>query len=627
MKMDQFVNFLRPLRRLAFSCRLFLPAVLAALTLAACQKQADTPLIVTRMVLVEGEEVIVTRVVLQTIQVPVVATPATHEVTKPVALDVSFRASAMPVIDPQRLLSRHGVDLVENLFVGLTRLNRGTNQVEPELAYSWEVSDDGRTWTFHLRDDLFWVQPVAPSRLNARSLLEVRAARQVTADDAVYAIRRLCHPTSTVPDVFIFFIIEGCEEANNTPLNESLPPEAVEHVGARAIDPFTLQITLVRPSAYFLTLTTLWPMRPLPVEIVATEGDRWTEPEYLLTSGPFVVSPRSLAGARTTLERNPFWPLPFEGNVDVVNIVYVRNDEESFQLWEGRSLDLAPLPDSERARLLRSSPTKVELVPEPEVHYLAYNFNSPAFRHVEVRRALGAAINRERLIREVFGGRGLPMRHFTPPGSVGALSLETTVGTGYSPDVARHQMAASSLVNCRFMPPVTFLVSASDQALQLAELLRDMWRSELGCDDKQFEIEQVQFGTLLATTRRDAGALRPDLWTLAWAAYFPDAHNWLAYVLHCTDSHNRQNRPCSEADQLMDQAAVATDQETREQLYRQIERLFFGSDGIEPLTPLFVRANYTLRHAWITYPAPPLGSTRYDQITVDATVKELERLR
>jgi hypothetical protein len=78
---------------------------------------------------------------------------------------------------------------------------------------------------------------------------------------------------------------------------------------------------------------------------------------------------------------------------------------------------------------------------------------------------------------------------------------------------------------------------------------------------------------------------------------------------------------------LMDQAAVATDQETREQLYRQIERLFFGSDGIEPLTPLFVRANYTLRHAWITYPAPPLGSTRYDQITVDATVKELERLR
>jgi oligopeptide transport system substrate-binding protein len=625
--MDRFVNFLFALALWrTLLCRLPWLAAITVLTLVACQKQADVPLVVTRMVLVEGEEIIVTRVVLQTIQVPVVATAKADEVKKPVELDISFRGS-MPLVDPQQSLGRNGVDLVENLFAGLTQLNRETNRVEPELAHSWEVSDDGRTWTFHLREDFFWVRPITPSRLSARSPLEVRAARQVVADDVAFAIRRLCHPGSAVPDVFIFFIIEGCEQVNSTAVRESQSPEALEQVGVRAIDAFTLQITLVRPAAYFLTLTGLPPMRPLPAEIVSAEGDRWTEPEHILTSGPFVVSPQSLEGARTTLERNPFWPLPFAGNVDVVNIVYVSNDEDSFQLWESRSLDLAPLPDSERARILRSSPTKVELIPDPEVHYLAYNFNSPAFRHPEVRRAFGAAINRERLIREVFGGRGLPVRHFTPPGNVGALSLDATVGTGYSPDVARHQMASSSLVNCRFMPPVTFLVSASDQALQLAELLRDMWRIELGCDDKQFEIEQVQFGTLLATTRRDAGALRPDLWSLAWASYYPDAHNWLTYVLHCTDSHNRQNRPCSEADQLMDQAAVVTDQESREQLYRQVERLFFGSDGIEPLTPLFVRANYTLRHAWITYPAPPVGSTRYDQITVDATVKELERLR
>jgi oligopeptide transport system substrate-binding protein len=626
MKMNRFVNFPRAVGERVLLFRLPLLALLPVLMLIACQKQADVPLIVTRMVLVEGEEVIVTRVVLQTIQVPVVTTAVANELQKPVELDISFQGS-MPGLDPQANMSRSGIDLVENLFAGLTRLNHETNRVEPELARSWEVSDDGRTWTFYLRDDFFWVEPVAPSRLGSRGSLEVRAARQVVADDVVYAVRRLCHPGSAVPDVFIFFVIEGCEQANSTAVAESEPVEAVELVGARAIDAFTLQITLTRPAAYFLTLTALWPLRPIPPEILAGQDDRWPAPENILTSGPFVISPQSLEGARTTLERNPFWPLPFQGNVDVVNILYVRNEDESFRLWESRTLDLAPLPDSERNRILRSQPTKVELVPQPELYYLAYNFNSPAFRHPEVRRAFSAAINRERLIREVFGGRGLPMRHFTPPGTVGAPSLDATIGTGYSPDVARHQMAASSLVNCRFMPPVTFLVSASDQALQLAELLREMWRSELGCDDKQFEIEQVQFGTLLATTRRDAGGLRPDLWNLAWAAYFPDAHNWLGYVLHCTDSQNRQNRPCSQADELMDQAAVTTDQDEREQLYRQVERLFFGSDGIEPLSPLFVRADYSLRQAWITYSAPTSGGARYDLVTVDAIVKELERLR
>lgn len=600
--------------------------LLPVLLFTACQQQVDVPLVVTRMVLVEGEEVVVTRVVLQTIQVPVVATAVADEVQRPMVLDISFQGS-MPNLDPQRSLDRNGVDLVENLFASLTRINHETNRVEAELAHSWEISDDGRTWTFYLRDDFFWVEPITPSRLAARAPLEVRAVRQVVADDVVYAIKRLCHPNSAVPDVFIFFVIEGCARANSTAVPENTPPGALDMVGAQAIDAFTVQIKLERPAAYFLTLTTLWPLRPLPFELIDLYGQEWAAPETVLTSGPFVISPQSLGGARTTLERNPFWSLPFSGNVDIVNILYVRDEDESFTLWESRSLDLAPLPDSERARILRSNPIKVELVPEPELYYLAYNFNSPAFRHPEVRRAFGAAINRERLIREVFGGRGLPMRHFTPPGTVGAISLEATLGTGYSPDVARHQMASSPLVNCRFMPPVTFLVSASDQALQLAELLREMWRSELGCDENQFAIEQVQFGTLLATTRRDAGGLRPDMWNLAWSAYFPDAHNWLTYVLHCTESHNRQNRPCSEADELMNQAALTTDQEIREQLYRQVERLFFGSDGIEPLTPLFVRANYTLRHAWITYTPAPYGGIRYDSVTVDATVKELERLR
>jgi hypothetical protein len=114
------------------------------------------------------------------------------------------------------------------------------------------------------------------------------------------------------------------------------------------------------------------------------------------------------------------------------------------------------------------------------------------------------------------------------------------VGVGYSPDLARQLMDGSIFGDCRLMPPVTYMVSSSDIALQQAELVRQMWMEELGCTEEQIMIEQVQFGVLLANTRPDAGFQRPDLWDLGWASYYPDQANWLGDVLHCEDSENRQ---------------------------------------------------------------------------------------
>jgi oligopeptide transport system substrate-binding protein len=605
-------------RRISQLCLL----ALMVLALVACQKATNSPLVVTRVVMVGGQEVVVTRVVLQTVQAPAVATAALAESVRPVELDLSFRG-ALPNLDPHRPVDRNGMTLIENLFVGLTSYNHQTNQVESALAHEWEVSDNGRVWTFYLRDDFFWVRPLPPPRFNANAPLEVRAVRQVTAADMVYTIQRVCQPETGTPDVFLLFVIEGCEALN---LGSAPAAEESASVGARALDDFTLQITLVRPAAHFLTLTSMWLLRPLPAESIAEYKDRWTDPENLMTNGPFVMSPQSLGGTRTILQHNPFWPIAFAGNIDIVNIVYLQDDEDAFRLWESRNLDLSPLPAAERARILRNSPTKAELIIVPELFYIAYNFNSPVFRHPEVRRAFGAAINRDRLIREVYGGRGFPMRHFTPPGAVGAIAIDE-VGTGYSPDEARRQMASSRLVDCRFMPSITYLVSSSDLALQQAELLREMWAAELGCRAESIVLEQVQFGALLANTRRDAGALRPDMWELAWAPYYPDAHNWLTAVLHCVESENRQNRPCSEVDELMQQATLTIDQAERQQLYRQAERLFFGPDGIEPISPLYVRGRYMLRHSWLTYTPALFGGEQFHTYSIDPIVKELERLR
>ncbi len=287
---------------------------------------------------------------------------------------------------------------------------------------------------------------------------------------------------------------------------------------------------------------------------------------------------------------------------------------------------MSPVPSADQANILSRHAQRVRFVPEQAVFYLAYNFESEVFSNPAVRKAFGWAIDRERLIREAHGGQGLPMRHLLPPGVFGAPPIEQ-VGSGYNPDRAREQMALSGFADCRLMPPVTYMVSASDLALQQAELLREMWQEELNCPEDNIIIEQVQFGTLLANTRPDAGAARPDLWDLGWASYYPDANNWMQDVLHCSHSENRQNRSCEEVDTLIDDAAVSTLPELRIDLYRQIENMFFAADGLEPISPLYARAVYQLVHNWIQFAPASFGGQQYDTFMVDNTIKELEKSR
>jgi ABC-type oligopeptide transport system substrate-binding subunit len=365
-------------------------------------------------------------------------------------------------------------------------------------------------------------------------------------------------------------------------------------------------------------------MRPVPVERVLELGEEWAAADNLVASGPFLLSRESVPGTQTVLVRNPYWPIAFNGNVDRVNLLQL-SAEEAYDLWSRNRLDLAPVPDENQAQVLNRYDTRVELVPGQAVFYLAFNYDSPAFSSPALRRAFGAAIDRDRLIREVHGGQALPMRHFAPPGIFGAPLLDE-VGTGYSPDLARQELAASGFGDCRLLPPLRILVSSSDLALQQVELIRDMWMEELGCLESQFTIEQAQFGALLANTQANAQD-RPDMWELGWASAYPDENNWVGEVIHCTESENRQRRPCSQIDDIIRQAAVLDAQDGRVDLYRQIERALFGEGGELPLIPLFVRAEYALRQGWLNYRPAPFGGEQYDTYFVDAGVKELERGR
>jgi oligopeptide transport system substrate-binding protein len=579
-------------------------------------------------------EAVVTRIVERIAFVTRTPDP-THQTTgsmEPVELDLSLRGS-IPDLDPARAESEAQLDLVQNLFIGLTNYNADTNSIEPELATEWEVSPDGLDWTFRLRDDVFWVQPKRP-RPGSTELWSVDPLRPVTADDVVFAIERLCAREVDSPLAFTLFLIDGCSELYRKP---EPTDEDRAAIGIRAPSDTTLEIRLTKPAAYFLSMTSMPLFQPVPRDRVTELGSQWrTEagrvgtgwqtPNNLVTSGPYFPVTTNTTERSAVFHRNPLWPIGKPGNVNVINIYFFSDDMDAFEMWQARGLDIAPLPTSDRESFLRRTPDKALLIPEPVLFYIGFDFGSSVFREPEVRRAFSAAIDREELIEQIYSGRGEPMRHATVPGTIASLPVGE-VGVGYSPDFARQQMAASSFRSCRLLPPVTMLVSSADLSMRQAELIREMWIKELDCVKENIVLEQVQFGELLANTRPDSVS-RPDFWELAWAPSFPDAHNFLNDLLHCTDSENRPNRPCSEADSIQQQGSSTHDPAQRSALYRQVESQFFGENGIFPIIPLYIRARFVVTHDWVDKFTPvTFGGQQWDRIILDSDLKDLERSR
>ena len=625
----EFTGFKRIWQKPARYLNFFIPIIFGFI-LAACQPTVSESIVVTEVVKLGDIEVIITRVI-EVVDTPTPTPPPPPVQIRPIELDLAY-LGVLQNLDPQQASQKSSLDLIENLFAGLTNFNPETEQVEPELATHWDINGDGRTWTFHLRDDIFWINPGDPP-IDPGAKWQIETIRSVTANDILFALQRACQLETNTPDAFLLFIISGCEE-----IYRSLEPDeaTIQQLGVRVIDEQTLEIKLNEPASYFLTITTLPFFRPVPPELVEEYGNTWKNqvgdfangwqtPENIITSGPFFPSPDIFNDEEVILHRNPAWPIQNEGNVDNVNILFLDEDMAMFDLWEAKLLDVSLLPVDTREAFLKKTPNKAWLIPNQTIFYLGFNFESGIFREPEVRRAFSAAIEREPLVEDMFESRAQPMKHISPPGMFGAPPVNE-VGLGFRPDYARQQMDRSSFRNCKLLPPLTFLVSTADLSLLQAELLRDMWVQELDCVENQINIEQVDFGELLAITNPDS-TNRPDVWELAWPSYYPDVHNVLYDVFHCTDGENRLNRPCSVEDDLLRQASVTPNIDERRSYYREVENLFFGEDGSYPIIPLYVRGDYRIVQNWLTFVPTLSGGEQFDAYIIDEELKRLERSR
>jgi oligopeptide transport system substrate-binding protein len=532
--------------------------------------------------------------------------------TVPATLRVAMPAPGS--VDPTQLsrFEPHTRDLAENLFVGLTRFNPDTQQIEPMLAKDWTISDDGLVWTFTLRDDMQWVRYDSTTQ-------EVVAVRPVAAGDFVYAVQRACDPTRPSPVTPNLMIIQGCHAIANAFPEVITDLLIAKEIGVRATGPNILEIRLQYPAAYFPSLLSTPEFRPLPREAV-TAADNWTQAQTIMTSGPFALQSWQPTGM--TLTRNPFWSDGYAGNVEQVEVVFSSDTFTPVTLISTSAADFARLDAVDIASARAALPELLHTAEGSTLTLIGFSPDRAMVELTEVRRALSFALDREALAEQFFPGVEQAATQVTPSNVVAAPQLGSAL---YDPVQAQSYLTTAGFANCADVPEKLILLVPEEDPIwaEVGNAIIQQWITLFGCNPALFEVKTIErtlLIDLMHSTYDPEKVTRSHMWLATWTADYPDANNWIYDVLHCQYGYIRTGRECEAGDAYLDSAAVEFDLAERTKLYTQAEEHFFGPNGTFPVIPLFISTAARLQQPWLSG-VSNAGSARYDLWTVDTAAQ------
>ncbi|MEZ4677936.1 MAG: peptide ABC transporter substrate-binding protein [Caldilineaceae bacterium] len=500
-------------------------------------------------------------------------------------------------LDPNLAEDYYSITPIEQMFLGLTNINNETEEVEPELAESWEISEDGLTWTFNLRDDAVWSD-----------------GKPVTAQDVEYSVKRAIKPETASPYAYVLYIIK-----NAAPINQTAVPTDtydIDTLGVTAVDEHTVQFTLEAPASYFLSISSMWTLRPVPSWAIEEYGEAWTEPENIVVNGPYKVTEWRPNESLTFVKNESYFNAD-DVQIDQVNLSIISDQNTEVALYESGELDIAgegaaSLPVEEVTRIRADATLSAELHegPRASTTYVGFTMTKAPFDNVLVRKAFSAAIDRETMVRDVVGS-GVPATQFAPPGVFGAPDPE--VGIGYDPEQAKAWLAEAGYPDGEGFPTVTYRYFSNTLEEALAQALQVMWSETLNVN---VELEAQDFPVFLASLNPSNPVEEmPEMWRLGWGADYPDENNFVYEVFHCTDSTNYPRAACTEADDLAKEAAVETDQAARADLYAQVEQMMFGDEV--RVAPYYHRGYTILAKPYIQRAYPTFAPVNWDTWRVE----------
>lgn len=386
-----------------------------------------------------------------------------------------------PDLDPQTSTDQVSFWILNATLEGLMRQNPD-GSVGPGLAEKYEISDDGLTYTFHLRDAK-WSDGTA-----------------VTSEDFAYAWKRAIDPVTASEYAYQMYHIVNAAEVNSGA--EGVTPD---DVGIETPDDKTLVVHLVQPTPFFLSLTSFITYMPAQKAAVEAYGEEYgTEMDKMAYCGPFVISEWTHSQSLTLTKNEGYWDAKTVKLPEIKG--YMINEENTLaQMYDSGQLDVNEV-GATFLEQYKDSP-EYDCIPEATTWYLMYNCEDPYFSNLKIRQAFAMATDSETYVTEVRQGLGAVATTFTPASLAGkgGKSFAENVAEadiarmpGYDPAAAATLLdeGLSELGKTKedLQADCSFVGGEGDVWMTMMQFLQGQWEQNLGI---RLEIEQMSFAERL----------------------------------------------------------------------------------------------------------------------------------
>lgn len=474
-------------------------------------------------------------------------------------------------LDPARITLLTDARVAEALFEGLVVQDPRDLAIRPGVAERWEVSPDGLTYTFQLREDARWSD-----------------GRPVTADDFAWAWRRVLDPKTAAEYVYMLYPIRGAKtyyEAARQALGGAPSAKADwSAVGVRVEGPRRLVVELERPTAYFLDLVAFSTYLPVRRDNVESSGDRWTTPPRLISNGAYRLAEWRFR-SRMIWEKNPFYWNAGSVALGRIEVRVFADDKTALLAYETGAVDLTTVVPALAIQPLleaRDAGRRTDVVYAPNFGTYFYRFNcaDPVLLDVRVRRALALAMDRRAIIERAARGGQVPATTFVPPGLPGYVSppgLEENVAE------ARRLLAEAGHPGGAGLEDLSILVNSGFVHKPIAELVQQQWSEALGITVR---IEEVETTSFFDKVRKGEYRIARG----GWYGDYLDPNTFLDCFV-TGGGNNQTGWSSAEYDALVDRAAGLADPAERMRVLARAEAILLRE---APVVPMYVYINLTL---------------------------------
>lgn len=451
-------------------------------------------------------------------------------------------------------LSTDGVsfDVIANIMEGLTEFDDKLNP-KPAIAHKWDVSGDGKIYTFHLRRDVYWID-----------------GKPVTAYDFEYSWKRLLNPQTAAEYAYLLYDVVNAYEYNSGKIkNES-------EVGVKALSPYTLEVRLKRPIVYFPSITTFMVTFPQRRDIVEKYGDKWTDPENIITNGPFKLT-KWKHEYQLILKANERY-YGGKPKVNTIKLFVINERNTALTLYETGDLDMVSLPPEAIPSYKNSS--EYRNIPLLRGYYYGFNVHKKPFDDVRIRRAFAEAINKEELPLILKGGE-ISANSWIPRGM---LAYNPNIGVKFNLSEARKMLSEAGFPEGNGLPPITLVFNTDPVNSLIAENIQFQWKKNLGVEVK---LDNQEWKVFLKNLKTDT----PSVFRLGWGADYPDPDNFMT-LFTGESGNNNTGWSNKRYDDLIETARVETDADKRLKMYDEAQRILLEEDAA--IIPLFFTAQNVL---------------------------------